>query len=69
MFLNQKREMLLETFFEKRGLNQMMFLSRFLGDLLLFSFSSTNKIKKIANKKNSLDRIQVNDKKKNVSPH
>ena len=31
--------MLLETFFEKGGLNQMMFLLRFLGDLLLFSFS------------------------------
>ena len=31
--------MLLETFFEKGGLNQMMFLLRFLGDLLLFSVS------------------------------
>ena len=31
--------MLLETFFEKDGLNKMMFLLRFLGDLLLFSCS------------------------------
>ena len=31
--------MLLETFFEKGGLNQMMFLLQFLEDLLLFSFS------------------------------
>ena len=31
--------MLLGTFFEKGGLNQMIFLLRFLGYLLLFSFS------------------------------
>ena len=31
--------MLLETLFEKGGLNQMMFLLRFVDDLLLFSFS------------------------------
>ena len=30
--------MLLETSFEKDGLNQMMFLLQFLDDLLLFSF-------------------------------
>ena len=39
MFLNQRRKylpMLLETFLEKGRLNQMMFLLRFLGDLLLF---------------------------------
>ena len=30
--------MLLETFFEKGELNHMMFLLRFLGDLLMFLF-------------------------------